>query len=185
MDQADETVTRVILETPRLVLKSVTPELIHHVYSTKSKQEVIDFFGFDEQGYQHYKKMHEKGMVTHRLSLLFFAIEIKDTGEIIGECGFHTWNHSHHRAELFYMIRNDDHKQKGYTTEAVEAVLDYGFNQMNLNRIEAYVAEWNTASVKLLFRQNFKKEGCLRGHYFTNGKFEDSDCYALLKAEWR
>ena len=51
---------------------------------------------------------------------------------------------------------------------------------MKLHRIEALVADWNIASVKLLLKNNFIKEGTLKEHYLVDGVFEDSDCYALI-----
>lgn len=128
--------------------------------------------------------MHEKGMETHRLSLLFFLLIDKQNRIPIGECGFHTWNKTHNRAELFYSIRNDSDKQKGYMTEALQAVLAFGFTELNLHRIEALVADWNTPSLKLLLRYGFTKEGTMREDYVENGKHEDSDCYSLLVWEW-
>src|SRR6187402_710126 len=104
------------IATPRLILKSITPALIHELYNTKSKEEIMGFFGFDEVGFEHYKTMHEKGMETHRISLFFFLLIDKENGLPIGECGFHTWTAMHNRAEVFYNIRNDNNKRKGYMT---------------------------------------------------------------------
>jgi ribosomal-protein-alanine N-acetyltransferase len=66
----------------------------------------------------------------------------------------------------------------------VQAVLDVGFIELNLHRIEALVAADNTPSVKLLLRYGFTKEGTMREDYVVEGKNEDSDCYSLLKWEW-
>ena len=108
----------------------------------------------------------------------------KETHQPIGECGFHTWNKTHCRTELFYLLRDDKFKQKGLMTEALKATLEFGFTQLNLHRIEALVADWNIPSVKLLQRYGFTKEGIMREDYCVNGKNEDSDCYSLLKWEW-
>jgi len=172
------------LETERLILKSITPALIHELFNTKTKQQIMDYFGVDEAGYDHFKNMHEKGMETNRLSMFFFLLFDKTTGLPIGECGFHTLNQTHRRTELFYTLRKDEDKRKGLMTEALKMVLDYGFTNLNLHRIEALVADWNIASVKLLKRFNFTKEGTMREDYCVNGKNEDSVCYSLLKWEW-
>lgn len=125
------------ISTPRLFLKSITPSFIHEFFNSKSKEEIVTYFGFDEAGYEHLKKMHEEGMETHRLSLFYFLLVQKETNEPIGECGFHTWNKSHRRTELFYNIKNDKDKQQGYMTEALQAVLAFGFTTLNLHRVEA------------------------------------------------
>ncbi|MDR2234843.1 MAG: GNAT family N-acetyltransferase [Chryseobacterium sp.] len=171
--------------TERLILKSISPALIHELYATQTKQEIIGFFGFDDKGYEHFKKMHEQGMETFRFSMLFFLLIDKENNIPVGECGFHTWNTSHHRAELFYSLRNEADKCKGLMTEALKEVLHFGFHNMNLHRIEALVADWNIPSVKLLLRYGFTKEGTRREDYIVDGNYENSDCYSLLQWEWK
>ncbi|MBI3134651.1 MAG: GNAT family N-acetyltransferase [Bacteroidetes bacterium] len=172
------------LDTPRLVLKPVTPAVIHAQFEQKKKEEIMQFFGTGEDGYAHLKHMHEKGMETHRLSLFYFLLVDKENNGVIGECGFHTWNATHRRAELFYLLKNDAVKRKGFMTEALSEVLNFGFRELQLHRVEALIANWNTPSLKLLERYGFTKEGTMREDYLVDGKNEDSDCYSLLKWEW-
>lgn len=172
------------ITTPRLVLKSITPAIIHELFNTKSKEEIKSYFGFDEAAFDHYKDMHEKGMETHRISIFLFLLIDKESGLPIGECGFHTWMQLHRRAEVFYNMRAENSKRKGYMTEALKAVLQYGFTELNLHRIEALIASENEPSLRLLLRYGFSKEGIMREDYVVNGINEDSDCYSLLKWEW-
>ncbi|MFT3980083.1 MAG: GNAT family protein [Ferruginibacter sp.] len=172
------------LSTSRLILKGIDPPFIKTLFSNKTKEEIMAFFGFGEQGYMHYKYMYEGGMETFRLSLFVFLLVDKQSNEPIGECGYHTLNRTHRRAEVFYNMTNEDYKQKGYMTEALEAVLEYGFTELGLHRVEALVAADNTASLKLLRRYGFSFEGTMREDYCVNGVNEDSDCYSLLKKEW-
>lgn len=69
-------------------------------------------------------------------------------------------------------------------TEALTEVLAYGFNELNLHRIQALVADKNIASKRLLQHFNFRLEGVSREDYCVNGKNEDSTIYSLLKPEW-
>jgi ribosomal-protein-alanine N-acetyltransferase len=176
--------SEVIINTPRLLLKGISPQVIHAVFTTKTENEVKAYFGVDEKGYQHFKEMHLKGMETHRLSLFFFLLIDKGTNVPIGECGFHTWNRTHKRAELFYLLRHVSYMQKGLMTEALNAVLEYGFVNLGLHRIEALVANSNIPSIKLLERHRFLFEGTMREDYIVDDKSEDSECYSLLKHEW-
>lgn len=171
------------ITTPRLILKSITPAIIHELFNTKSKEEIKSYFGFDD-AFEYYKIMHEKGMETHRISMFYFLLIDKESGLPIGECGFHTWAASHNRAEVFYNMRDENAKQKGLMTEALKAVLVYGFTELKLHRIEALIADENEPSKRLLLRYGFSKEGTMREDYAVNGKNEDSDCYSLLKWEW-
>lgn len=175
---------QIILETNRLFLKGITPSTVHFLFDTYSKDEIIAYFNCDLASFEVYKKMHEKGMETHRTSMYFFLLELKETAEVIGDCGFHTWDFKHHRAEAFYTLRSDEFKRKGLMTEAFSQVLKFGYTELEIHRVEALVAKWNTASVKLLEHFNFKKEGTMREDYCVDGKNESSDCYSLLKWEW-
>ena len=69
-------------------------------------------------------------------------------------------------------------------TEALKAVLQFGFYSMDLNRVEAFTATKNIASQKLLSKLGFKQEGMLRQHYFFENRLEDDFCFALLKQEY-
>jgi ribosomal-protein-alanine N-acetyltransferase len=170
--------------TERLILKSITPAIIHELFTTKTKEKIIDYFGVDEAGFEHYKDIHEKGVETHRLSIFVFLLMDKETNLPIGECGFHTWNATHRRAEVFYVMRNEGFKQKGLMKEALKNVLQYGFTELKLHRIQALIAAQNQPSLKLLQHYGFIKEGTMREDYFVDGKNEDSECYSLLKWEW-
>ena len=172
------------LTTNRLILKSITPAIIHELYNSLSKEEIMTYFGFDESSYLRYKEMHEKGVETYRYSMFYFMLISKETNLPIGDCGFHTWDFRHNRAEVFYNLHNEDDKRKGYMTEAFGEVLKYGFTELKIHRVEALVADWNTASVKLLQHFDFKKEGTMREDYIVDGKNTDSDCYSMLKWEW-
>ncbi|MBS1510151.1 MAG: GNAT family N-acetyltransferase [Bacteroidetes bacterium] len=173
-----------ILETTRLQLKPITPAIIHELFGTRSDEEIMAFFGIEKNGLVRYREMHEKGMETDRISLYAFLLIDKATHTPVGECGFHTLNLTHRRTELFYLLRDDQYKKKGLMSEALPRVLQFGFEALNLHRIEALVDSANTPSVKLLLKNGFTKEGTMREDYCVNGVNEDSDCYSLLKWEW-
>ena len=169
------------LETSRLILNSITPKVVNNLFNTLDKKAMMEKLGIDEASYRNYEEMNLKGMETYQTSFYYFLISRKDNEKPIGECGFHSWNRKHKRAELFYKLNNDIDKNKGFISEVLPLVLDFGFKQMDLNRIEAYIADYNEPSKRLLLKNNFIKEGTLKSHYYLNGNFEDSDCYSLIK----
>jgi [ribosomal protein S5]-alanine N-acetyltransferase len=173
------------LTTERLKLLPLTPSIIHELFNNKTKEEICNYLGLDDDGFDFYQSMHQKGMETFRISMHHFILVHKETNKAIGECGFHTWNPTHRRAEVFYKINQEEHKQKGYMTEALPAVLNYGFTHMNLHRVQALIDSSNTASLKLLQRFGFVYEGIARQDYVVNDTSEDSDCYSLLQTEWK
>ena len=117
-------------------------------------------------------------------SFLYFHLLEKHTNSVIGWCGYHTWFTQHRRAEIGYVLNDDSNKGKGYMKEALPAVLKYGFEKMDLHRIEALVAPGNIPSLKLLQHTGFTHEGLLRQHYMKNSLLEDSAIFSLLCHEY-
>lgn len=74
---------------------------------------------------------------------------------------------------------------RGITTEAVRLVLEFGFQTLNIHRIEAYVAPQNLASVRVLEKSGFVREGLLRQLLFINGVWVDHYMYAILQNDFK
>lgn len=172
------------LYTQRLILKPVSPASVTELFKTKTEQEIATLFALNENGFDYLKKMYTGGMESYSSSLHYFLLCDKENDQVIGECGFHSWNKRHFKAEIFYNLRNDAVKQKGYMKEALATVLQFGFTELQLHRVEAKVSDTNIPSLKLLQRYGFKKEGTKKEDYLVGDVFEDSDFYALLKSDW-
>jgi ribosomal-protein-alanine N-acetyltransferase len=173
-----------MLETNRLFLKNITPEYLNVVFSTKTDSEIQLEFGLELIEFQKLKYRVQGGLETHSITVNYFLMIEKLTDKIIGECGYHNLNKLHHKAELFYGMRSDEFKKQGFMSETVPKVLDYGFNHLNLHRIEVKVSPLNIPSVRIIEKNGFIKEGFLREDYFINDKYENSEIYSLLKAEY-
>lgn len=163
------------------IVDLLTPTDIISVFENKSDKEIEDFFGYTtREEMDKLKQMYTQGMTTYRYSLVLGVIRSLEIG-VIGHCGFHIWNKDHQNAEIFYKLNSDEHKGKGIMSTLIPSVIEYGWVHMNLVRIQARVAEWNTPSIKLLDKLGFKKEGVLFQDYKYEGKFHDSLCYSLIK----
>lgn len=68
-------------------------------------------------------------------------------------------------------------------TEALTAILSFGYTEMGLNRIGAQVSAYNDSSKALLSKLNFQHEGTQRDQYFEDNKYHDLDLFAVLKRE--
>ena len=113
-----------------------------------------------------------------------WAISIKPEEKLVGTiCLWHIVKENH-RAEIGYIIHHD-HQGKGLMHEAVEKVIEYGFHAMKLHSIEANVDPANSASIKLLERNNFVREGYFKENLRYDGKYFDSAIYSLLNYNWR
>jgi RimJ/RimL family protein N-acetyltransferase len=73
----------------------------------------------------------------------------------------------------------------GYMNEALVSLLEFGFSQLALNRLEADIDPRNTASAKSLERLGFRKEGHLRERWIVAGEVSDSGLYGLLRSDWQ
>lgn len=173
------------LSTDRLILRKLTQEVYDHVFNNYTDQELQSFFGLaTQEQLKKEKEKYSKGLSTYNRTFLHFQLIDKATNKIIGGCGYHTWYIDHARAEIGYDIKDESYKRKGLMSEAVKKIIEYGFNTMNLHRIEALVGPNNTASLKIINSMGFIKEGHLREHYFKNGNIEDSVVFSLLKQEY-
>lgn len=174
-----------ILTTERLLLRKLSLETLEYIYANYSNEQLIGFLGLEnEEQLAIEKNKFEKGLTTFNKSFLYFQILDKSTEKIIGWCGFHTWYLDHFRAEIGYGLFDENFKNKGIMTEAMKTILEYGFHQMKLYRIEALIATYNIPSLQLVEKFGFTKEGILRNHYLKNNVMEDSVVYSLLKDEY-
>jgi len=174
-----------IIETPRLLLRKLTPADFDSIFENHTKEEVKNILGLrTEEEFLIEKEKQEKGYTTYRISIVYFQLIDKETNQIIGGCGFHKWFALHARSEMGYAFKLEEFKRKGLMTEAVRAIIDYGFNTMKLNRIEACISPNNSASLKLIRKFNFTQEGVLRKHFYHENEYGDSIIFGLLKEEY-
>ena len=174
-----------VLITDRLLLRKLTPEGFTYLFENYSDEEIKDQLGLTtEEELIKEKEKAQGGYTTHDRTILHFRLIVKETNEVIGGAGYHNWYQAHRKAELGYALTKDEHKKKGYMTEAISAILDYGFNSMDLNRIEACIGPSNTASLSLIRKYGFTKEGYLRQHYIRGDEIQDSIVFSLLRREY-
>ncbi len=173
------------IETERLRLRKLTDELYELILTTQSDEAIMDLLCIEANDVEKEKQKAVRGFGMFNKALLLFQLIEKDTNQVIGWCGYHTWFTQHHRAELGYMLYTDEVKQKGYMKEALKPIIEYGFTQMKLNRIEALIAPHNVPSLKLIKHYNFKEEGLLKNHYLKDGVYEDSVIFGLLAHQYQ
>jgi ribosomal-protein-alanine N-acetyltransferase len=114
---------------------------------------------------------------------LRWALSIPAGQEVIGTCGFHNWKKEHARAEIGYEM-DPRYWGQGLMSEAVIAMLGYGFTEMGLNRVEAFVTVGNRKSLSFLEGNGFTREGTLRQYEWARGCYQDQWICSLLKQDW-
>ncbi len=113
------------------------------------------------------------------------GIVLKEDDQLIGRTGLYDISIPHRHAELGIFIGNKDCWSKGYGTEAIELMLNHGFDQFNLHRIYLTVFDFNARAIRAYEKAGFKRECVLRDHGYRNGKYWDDYLMGILKSEWR
>lgn len=170
------------IQTNRLILREVNENDVDGIYKVFSDPEVAKYDWFSpieskndaEEFIKRYKEEFEAG------EEITWGIELKDTKELIGICCLGDFDNDARRAEIGYDLAQDEWN-KGYATEAIGEVVKFGLSEMNLNRIEAFITPGNDASVKVLEKLNFTKEGVVRERDLIKGKLEDGIIMAILQ----
>jgi ribosomal-protein-alanine N-acetyltransferase len=113
-----------------------------------------------------------------------WAIERRSDGALIGSCGLFKWNRAWRNCVVGYELSRNAWG-RGFMTEALSAVLAWGFDHMELNRVEAQVHPKNAPSLALLRRLGFSEEGRMREGGYWLGQYHDLLQYSLLRREFR
>ena len=131
------------------------------------------------------KYIEELG-TTRARSHAQFVIEVKAGASTkpIGTCGLDGINSKDNHATFGIVIGEKDYWSKSYGMEAARLLIDYGFQQLNLNRISSTALAFNERSTKLHKKLGFREEGCLRQAMFKNGQYHDLVQFGLLRQEW-
>lgn len=174
-----------LLETSRLSIRIDTEESYRHVFNTADERTIRAYFGIEtDEAYRVQQAKVAGGLSTYRTSTVFFHLIDREHHQVIGNCAFHNWYAVHSRSEIGYEMSSESHKNMGYMSEAIPAIVAFGFEVMKLNRVEAFIHPANNPSRRLVERVGFVQEGHLREHYRHEGVTGDSLVYALLKADY-
>ena len=88
----------------------------------------------------------------------------------------------HRRAEIGYWV-GQPYWGRGIATDALKAVIRYGFEALELNRIYARHLTRNPPSGRVMVKAGMQREGAQRQHFLKQGRFEDVECYAILRED--
>ena len=168
------------LETERLLLRQL------------AVSDAPDYFLFmsDEENIRYYDpapmtqlEHAEKSIERHRRRFagqeaLRWGITLKGENRVIGNGGY-AWEAENHLAVLSYIL-SKHYWNQGIMTEALTAMIQFGFDHLHVHRMEAQVASPNLASIRLLEKLGFQEEGRLRDRQYVNHQFVDESIFALI-----
>ena len=173
------------LETERLVLRQVRLADADDVFALRGDYAVTKLnFG------SNYRSLNEARRLIVRMqdgfdtaSHMRFGITLRGEDRVIGLIGFNHFAFSDRRASVGFDLRQS-HWGQGIMPEALNAVLDFGFARVGLNRIEADCSIMNLGSQRVLQKCGFTYEGRQREQYFYDGTYYDLLLWSILRREW-
>lgn len=173
-----------VIETPRLLLKILTPEKMDELFSGFDERYISAFLALRTAAeLKTWQEKIETGLTNYNIAFRMFTVCLKESGECMGLAGYHSWQFRHFRAEIGYAL-HEEFRNKGFMTEAMKSILIHGFEDMGLHRVEAMIGPDNVPSLRLAGHFGFTHEGTLREHYLKDGILRDSGCFSLLKQEY-
>ena len=174
------------LETHRLNLRRLISTDVNEILALRSNPEIMKFIPrplitTQEEALEFISAMDTN---VNNNSVINWAITTKENDQLIGMIGYYRMKPENYRAEVGYILSAEYHGQ-GIMTEALQRVVQFGFEEMGLNSIEAVIDPENYGSEKVVLKNNFVKEGHFKEQAFFEGKFLDSVFYSLLKKNFK
>jgi ribosomal-protein-alanine N-acetyltransferase len=170
-----------VLETSRLVLRRIVLDDLDAYFALRTNvnamKHICQVLPTREETQTKILRINEMINMNEGMA---WALCHKPDNVMIGTTSFHKVIKEHHRAEIGYML-HPDYWRKGIISEALESVIEFGFNQMNLHSIEAQIDPANLASEKVLQKFNFIKEAYFKENYLFDGKFLDTAVFSLIR----
>ncbi|AKM19492.1 MULTISPECIES: GNAT family N-acetyltransferase [Geobacillus] len=173
------------LTTERLILRKLTLDDAYDLFDYASNPENCKYLPWRphhtiEDSIQFLEfviKSYKEG------SLAPWGIVSKADNKMIGTIDIVKWLPNHHKAEIGFVL-SYKYWGKGLAVEAANKIIEFGFDKMELNRIEAFAMIENVQSLRVLQKLGMQFEGVMREHWYIKGKFRDMAIYSILKRDY-
>jgi [ribosomal protein S5]-alanine N-acetyltransferase len=174
----------VTIETSRLRLRPLQQEDAPAFFEVWSDPEAMRYFSFSPMQNlgQAEARVADKLKSLSDGTSVICVIESMDTHDVLGDCALFNGVANCQRADIGFCLRRK-YWGKGYMLEAADALIEHGFNNAGLRRIEADVDPGNRSSIQLLERLGFQREGYLRERWMIDGEAMDTVLYGLLRSD--
>lgn len=173
------------MRTSRLILRPVRMSDAQDLYEYSRDPEVARHVLWDAHTSIHQTRQYIRFLLRQYRngSPGTLVIALRDTGKVIGTIGFMWVQPENRSAEIGYSLSRAYWNQ-GLMSEALNAMVEYGFLKLGLNRIEAQHESDNPASGHVMKNAGMRHEGTLRQRIFNKGRFADVELYAILRGDF-
>jgi ribosomal-protein-alanine N-acetyltransferase len=175
-----------VLTTERLVLRPFHEDDFAAVHAYASDPEVCRYTSFGPNTEAETRDFLRRALAAAEedpRTDYEWAVTDRGTGLLLGACGVHLYPRLAEQAELGYVLGRP-YWGRGYATEAARAATDFGFAELRLHRLHAYVVCANQPSAHVLEKLGMRREGCLREAFRKGDRWDDLFLYAILESEW-
>jgi RimJ/RimL family protein N-acetyltransferase len=177
-----------VLETPRLILRPFQDADLEPFREYRSDPQVARYQGWETPFSRPQAEAFIREMKRARPGVpgtwYQFALQRKLAAGLIGDCGFHIFDHDPRQAEIGYTVASR-FQRMGYGSEGVGRLLDFLFAELGLHRVTATCDVQNQASARLLERVGMRREGHYLENIWFKGAWGSEYLYALLEREWQ
>ena len=172
-----------ILTTPDLSLREILGEDAPLIQRIRSDSRILEFMDRNPlASIQATEKLISTLSETfNQGESTYWGLELKQTGKLVGTGGFHRWERVKCEAEIAYELL-PQFWRRGFASQALRAMIEYGFEQMELQKIIANVNPKNFGSRRILEKFHFKQEAYFKEDFYFNGKYLDTVVYVRLKS---
>lgn len=172
------------LETERLILRKMTMDDAADMFEYASDPEVTRHSTWNTHQTLHDTRQFLQYMIANyeAKQVSSWGIEHKRDGKFIGTGGFIYWRPEHNRSEIGYALSRAYWNQ-GLMSEAVAAMVRFGFEEMGLNRLEARCNVDNIGSERVMQKVGMTYEGTIREQLLVRGHYESVKLYSILRSE--
>jgi UDP-4-amino-4,6-dideoxy-N-acetyl-beta-L-altrosamine N-acetyltransferase len=167
----------------KIGLTNVNRENIEQLREWRNNPELRQYFREHKEISKEMQENWFNSKVLNDPNQYNFEIHELKNNKLIGHCGLYYINWIARSAEFGIYIGDYSFRNGGYGSDALRTLIQYGFDQLNMNKIWAEVYS-NNEALHVYEHIGFKIEGVLRQNVFKNGKYFDSTIISMLKTEW-
>ena len=174
-----------ILETDRLILRRMKIADYADMYEYSCLDEVTKYLLWNSHPNTRYTRDYLAYIQSQYRAGAFYdwAVVHKETDKMIGTCGFARLDFENNSAEIGYVL-NPAFWRKGYATEAVRKIIDFGFHTLNLHRIEARYIVGNEVSRRVMEKSGMTFEGVHKSSLFVKDNYVNVGYCAITADEY-
>ena len=176
---------RTVLDGERVYLRPIRESDADDITQNVNDPEVVKWtllipYPYPDDGAIQFIRMAERNMLER--SSYIFGIILKRSDRLIGVISLDKVDWAHRVSTIGYWLGRD-HWGHGYMAEATALIVRFGFERLNLFRIEAVILEENIRSGRVLEKCDFRNEGTVRSRYYKDGRRLNGTLYSLLPSD--